>query len=57
MGRDIPWRMKLISNQIEILKSRVKGVSFAHIFCEANSVADSLAKAEISKSFGLIAWL
>ena len=53
----VPWRMKLISNQIEILKSRVKGVSFVHIFREANSVADSLAKAGISRSSDLVAWL
>ena len=53
----VPWRMKLISNQIEALKFRVKGVSFVHIFREANSVADSLAKAGISRSSDLVAWL
>ena len=53
----VPWQMKLIFNQIEILKSRVKGVSFVHIFREANSVADSLAIDEISRSSDLIAWL
>ena len=49
--------MKLISNQIETLKSRIKGVSFVHIFREANFVADSLAKVGISRSSDLVAWL
>ena len=53
----VPWRMKLISNQIEKLKSMVKGVSFVHIFREANFAADSLAKAGISRSLDLVAWL
>ena len=44
-----------INFQIENLKSMVKGVSFVHIFCEANFVVDSIAKAKISRSSDFVA--
>ncbi|XVF70541.1 hypothetical protein PTKIN_Ptkin11bG0169800 [Pterospermum kingtungense] len=39
-----PWKMRNIINQIECLKSKVCQWEVVHIFREANSIADGLAK-------------
>ncbi|EOX98728.1 Uncharacterized protein TCM_007423 [Theobroma cacao] len=40
----VPWRMKSLSNSIEVLKCDVKAIIFKHIFREENNLAGGLVK-------------
>ena len=53
-GKDCrPWKLWEVFGVIDKLLEDIGNVSLAHIFCEANDLADSLVKSGVGRSYML----